>query len=135
MTKKKLRKPRKLTRNVENRNADNHDALLAVVGETVTRPAHAKRISLFHELEVLGVLYSRRHLDRLEMEGKFPKRVALGEGRVGWVTSEVVAHVDFQIESRSLDAGTLGSGDSCRPTNPAAIARARRKEAKSETTA
>jgi prophage regulatory protein len=120
---RKVRKPRK--RKVERRNADNH---AAVVGETVTtRPAHVKRISLYHELQVLGVLYSRRHLDRLEMEGKFPKRVALGEGRIGWVTSEVIAHVDLQIESRSLDAGTLGSGDSCRPTNPAAIARARRK--------
>ena len=70
-----------------------------------------KRISLFPELKDLGVRYSRRHLDRLEAEGQFPKRVPLGEHRVGWVTDEVIAYVKQQIESRSLAAGTLGSGE------------------------
>jgi predicted DNA-binding transcriptional regulator AlpA len=32
---------------------------------------------------------SRRHLYTLESEHKFPKRVALGENRVGWIESEV----------------------------------------------
>jgi prophage regulatory protein len=99
-----------------NRNAENHGALLAAVGEMValSAPARVRRISLYSELKVLGIHYSRRHLDRLEAEEKFPKRVALGEGRIGWVTAEIIAHVDKQIESRSLAAGTLGSGDLCR---------------------
>ena len=36
------------------------------------------------------VLYSDAHIARLEAEGKFPKRVRLGNGprcRVGWVLS------------------------------------------------
>jgi prophage regulatory protein len=36
-----------------------------------------------------GIRYSRRHLYTLESERKFPKRVALGENRVGWIESEI----------------------------------------------
>ena len=35
------------------------------------------------------VLYSPQHIQRLETAGKFPKRVRLGQGRVGWVESEI----------------------------------------------
>lgn len=35
------------------------------------------------------VLYCRAHIDRLEKAGKFPKRVRLGQGRVGWWEHEV----------------------------------------------
>lgn len=35
------------------------------------------------------VLYSPAHIARLEAEGRFPKRVKLGSGRVGWVDEEV----------------------------------------------
>lgn len=33
--------------------------------------------------------FSRTHVLRLEQAGRFPKRVRLGENRVGWVLSEV----------------------------------------------
>ena len=36
-----------------------------------------------------NIPYSRRHIDRLEVAGKFPKRVAIGDRRVGWVESEI----------------------------------------------
>jgi len=36
-----------------------------------------------------GVPYTRQHLGRLEAAGRFPERVQLGEGRVGWIESEV----------------------------------------------
>jgi prophage regulatory protein len=36
-----------------------------------------------------GIAFSRRHLKRLEDERKFPKRVVLGENRIGWVVAEV----------------------------------------------
>ena len=39
--------------------------------------------------ETRGIRYSRRHLYTLESEHKFPKRVALGENRVGWIESEI----------------------------------------------
>lgn len=103
-----------------NRNAENHAAPLAAVGERAATPAVKRRISLYPELRELGVRYSRRQVDRLEMKEAFPKRVALGKSRVGWITDEVIAHVDKQIKSRSLAAGTLGSGDSCRRVKPAA---------------
>ncbi len=72
------------------------------------------RIVLFEQLMPLGIHYSRRQIDRLEVAGKFPKRVPLGVGKVGWLATEIVAHVDNQIASRSLEAGKLGSGDACR---------------------
>jgi prophage regulatory protein len=34
------------------------------------------------------VLYSPQHIARLEKAGHFPKRVRLGEGRVGWIEQE-----------------------------------------------
>jgi prophage regulatory protein len=39
--------------------------------------------------ETRGIGYTRRHLYTLEDQGKFPKRVSLGENRVGWIESEV----------------------------------------------
>jgi prophage regulatory protein len=36
-----------------------------------------------------GISYTRRHLYTLENEKKFPKRVPLGEDRVGWLESEI----------------------------------------------
>jgi prophage regulatory protein len=39
--------------------------------------------------ETRGIGYSRRHLYTLESERKFPKRITLGENRVGWMESEI----------------------------------------------
>ena len=39
--------------------------------------------------ETRGIGYTRRHLYTLEAERKFPKRVPLGENRVGWIESEI----------------------------------------------
>jgi len=36
-----------------------------------------------------GIAYSRVHLWRFERDGKFPKRVPLGQSRHGWVDNEV----------------------------------------------
>jgi prophage regulatory protein len=41
-----------------------------------------------------GIRFSRRHLYTLESERKFPKRVPLGENRVGWIESEIVGWVN-----------------------------------------
>ena len=72
------------------------------------------KISLFHELEPLGVRHSRRQVDRKEAKGEFPKRVPLGEKLVGWVTDEIIEHVDQQIAKRSMAVGTLGSDNMVR---------------------
>jgi len=46
------------------------------------------------------VLYSPQHIARLESAGKFPKRVALGECRVGWIEEEVLAWLQERIDAR-----------------------------------
>jgi prophage regulatory protein len=46
------------------------------------------------------VLYSPQHIDRLENAGKFPKRVRLGQNRVGWVESEVEEWLRSRIAER-----------------------------------
>ena len=54
------------------------------------------RILTFAALKEHGVPYTRQHLSRLEVAGRFPQRVQLGEGRVGWLEGEV----DEWIRSR-----------------------------------
>lgn len=46
------------------------------------------------------VLYSPQHIARLEKAGKFPKRVNLGQCRVGWVEQEVLDWLRVRIERR-----------------------------------
>jgi prophage regulatory protein len=67
------------------------------------------KILTFVQLRELGVLQSRRQIDRLEAQDKFPKRVSLSTNKVGWVASEVEAYIDDAISRRSTAAGTLGS--------------------------
>jgi prophage regulatory protein len=49
---------------------------------------------------IFGVPYGRTHLARMEIEGKFPKRVTLGANRVSWVASEIAEWVEAKIASR-----------------------------------
>jgi prophage regulatory protein len=63
----------------------------------------------FPELRERGVLHGRRHVDRLEAEGKFPKRVPIGMRRVGWVAAEIDEWVNAAISSRQRQPGKLGS--------------------------
>jgi prophage regulatory protein len=67
------------------------------------------KLLLFPELREHGVPLGRRQVDRLERDGKFPKRVPIGDRRVGWVESEIDAHVDLAIKARSTVLGQLGS--------------------------
>jgi prophage regulatory protein len=46
------------------------------------------------------VLYSYAHLDRLEAQGLFPKRVRLGVNRVGWLESEVYDWLQAKLDKR-----------------------------------
>jgi predicted DNA-binding transcriptional regulator AlpA len=67
------------------------------------------KLLTFGELKEHGVPLGRRQIDRLEARGRFPKRVQIGDARVGWVESEIDAHVKAKITGRSTAAGTLGS--------------------------
>ena len=46
------------------------------------------------------VLYSPQHIARLEKAEKFPKRVQLGQCRVGWVEQEVLDWLNERIKRR-----------------------------------
>ena len=46
------------------------------------------------------ILYSPAHIDRLEKAGLFPKRVRLGQGRVGWVEEEIEDYIQERIAQR-----------------------------------
>ena len=50
------------------------------------------------------VLYSPQHIARLEAAGAFPKRVQLGENRVGWVEDEVLDWLQQRIDARHQHA-------------------------------
>ncbi len=53
--------------------------------------------------EKYGIPFSRRHLDRLEAEGLFPKRVRLSKYLVAWEDDEVVAYRREKLKNRELD--------------------------------
>lgn len=46
------------------------------------------------------VLYSPQHIARLEAAGLFPKRVRVGNNRVGYVDEEVYDWLKERIEAR-----------------------------------
>jgi len=52
------------------------------------------------------VLYSPQHIARLEAAGQFPKRVRLGQGRVGWVEDEVEDWLKARVAERDAHTGS-----------------------------
>ena len=46
------------------------------------------------------VCYSPQHIARLEKAGQFPKRVKLGNCRVGWIEDEVLDWLQSRIDAR-----------------------------------
>ncbi len=53
------------------------------------------------------ITYSKPHLWRLEKAGKFPKRVAIGAGRYGYVEAEIDAYIERKIAQRDGDDRAL----------------------------
>lgn len=67
--------------------------------ETGARPnVVSQQAAVIPQLRDHGVLFGRRHIDRLESEGK---RVPMGAKRVGWVAAEVEGWVSAAIARRS----------------------------------
>jgi prophage regulatory protein len=73
------------------------------------------RLLTFDELRDHGVPFHRSHIHRLETKGKFPRRVPIGDSRVGWIEEEVDDYVAGKIKARSTRAGTIGSAGSKKP--------------------
>jgi predicted DNA-binding transcriptional regulator AlpA len=64
------------------------------------------KILTYPELNARGVRLSRRQIDRLEGAGKFPGRVQISPGRVGWLAEEIDAHVAAKIANRPARPGS-----------------------------
>jgi prophage regulatory protein len=52
------------------------------------------------------VLYSPAHIARLEAAGKFPKRIRLGQGRVGGLELEIDEWLCARIAERDNPTGS-----------------------------
>ena len=52
------------------------------------------------------VLYSPQHIQRLEDAGRFPRRVRLGQSRVGWIEQEVLDWLAERIRERDKTHGS-----------------------------
>lgn len=69
--------------------------------ESAQPPKRQLRLLPYEELVIkLGLTYSRRHIQRLESEGKFPKRVQLSERRHAWVLSEIEDYIKAAMAKR-----------------------------------
>ncbi len=53
------------------------------------------------------VNYSGNHIDRMEADGRFPKRIKLGPNRVGWLESEIDDWIAEKVRERDDADGDL----------------------------
>jgi prophage regulatory protein len=65
----------------------------------------SQRLIPHDALAAKGILYSKPTLWRREKAGTFPKRVAIGAGRYGYVESEIDTFIETLIADR--DAGRM----------------------------
>lgn len=56
------------------------------------------------DLPRIGIKISPSSLRRLEAQGKFPRRLRIGEHSVAWLASEIHAHIDALAEEREVAA-------------------------------
>jgi prophage regulatory protein len=60
----------------------------------------AKRIITHDHLKDYGITLGKLQVWRLETAGKFPKRVQVSPGRIGWLENEIEAYIDARIAER-----------------------------------
>jgi prophage regulatory protein len=58
------------------------------------------RFLTWAELKARGLPFCRRHTYRLEAAGAFPRRVQIGQARVGWIAGEVDAWIAARVAER-----------------------------------
>ena len=49
---------------------------------------------------IYGVPYSVQHIARLELAGRYPKRIKLGQCRVAWLSEEIEAWIEERVANR-----------------------------------
>jgi prophage regulatory protein len=65
------------------------------MAHTETKPSFMRSQELSE-----AIPYSQNHIRRLEAAGKFPKRVQIGDNRVGWVRAEVEQWINDRLGAR-----------------------------------
>jgi prophage regulatory protein len=59
------------------------------------------RVLIYEDLRpAKGIGYSKVQLWRLEKQGRFPKRITLGQNRYGWAEHEIDAWLESRIRAR-----------------------------------
>lgn len=58
------------------------------------------KLLTYRDLQDRGLRFSRRHLDRLEAANAFPRRVPIGEHKIGWVEEEIEKHIAGLVRAR-----------------------------------
>ena len=58
-----------------------------------------------------GIPFSLPHIWRLEKVQKFPRRIKLGENRIGWVEAEIDEWLAAKIAERDREAEAAGGAD------------------------
>lgn len=58
----------------------------------------------FNQLEDFGIVYSRTHIKRLMDDDKFPRPVKVGERRIAWLESEILAWLEARVAERDNKA-------------------------------
>jgi predicted DNA-binding transcriptional regulator AlpA len=53
-------------------------------------------------LSARGIDFSNSHLWRLEQQGRFPRRVRLGNGRVAWIEHEIDEYLEGLAAARAV---------------------------------
>lgn len=55
--------------------------------------------------------YSNAHIQRLEQDGQFPKRIQLGPNRVGWSLNEVQGWIESKKKMRDQELSHADNGE------------------------
>ena len=64
-----------------------------------------KRVLRYPQLKPeKGINYSRVHIDRLEKDGLFPRRIKLGQNAVAWFEDELDAWLEARRAERDAKA-------------------------------
>jgi predicted DNA-binding transcriptional regulator AlpA len=73
---------------------------MSIAAPARTLSAPAKLIGYKRLSEVYGIDFSRRHLARMEVEGRFPIRVTLGDNTIRWVIAEIEQWLASRLQER-----------------------------------
>jgi predicted DNA-binding transcriptional regulator AlpA len=60
------------------------------------------RVYRFRDLKGAGVPFTRKHVNHLEKNGKFPRHFNIGDNSVGWVADEVGGWVEDRVRGRDF---------------------------------